>query len=438
MHLTLSWLLVLLVAPPPGLTDPGRVIRARAFVEDLHKGAFARAGKHFAPAMQKALPLDKLEEVWRSAGKQFGRLEKIASAAPLKGRRAPTVALRCTFAKQAMTLLVVFDREDRIQGFFFQVPDAKFPPPPYARPAAFREEAVTVGAGGDWPLPGTLSLPRGAGPFPGVVLLHGSGPNDRDETIGANKPLRDLAWGLASRGVAVLRFEKRTRAHAARLAKDKLPATLKEEVTDDALAAAKLLRAHGRIDPKRVFVLGHSLGACAAPRVGQLDPALRGLVLLAGNSRPLEDLIVEQYTYLFSQGGGPTKEQKAELEQVKKQAAAVKGLREGGAPAAGLLLGAPARYWLALRAYDQKAVAARLTMPMLVLQGGRDYQVTMEDFAGWKKALAGRKNVTLKDYPALNHLFITGKGKSKPAEYALPGHVAAEVVEDVAAWVKKH
>jgi fermentation-respiration switch protein FrsA (DUF1100 family) len=74
---------------------------------------------------------------------------------------------------------------------------------------------------------------------------------------------------------------------------------------------------------------------------------------------------------------------------------------------------------------------------MLVLQGERDYQVTMADFAGWKKALAGRKGVVLKSYPKLNHLFMEGKGKAKPEEYGKEGHVAKEVVDDIAAWVKK-
>jgi dienelactone hydrolase len=307
-----------------------------------------------------------------------------------------------------------------------------------ARRESFREEAVTVGAKGDWPLPGTLALPRGKGPFPGVALLHGSGPNDRDQTIGPNKPLRDLAWGLATKGIAVLRFDKRSRVHGEKMVKSKTPTTLKEEVIDDALLAVKLLRERKEIDPRRVFVLGHSLGAMAAPRVGRLDSSLRGLILLAGNSRPLEDLILDQFRHQFSLEGGPTKEQKEQLGRIEKQVARVKDPKlSADVPAREMPLGIPAAYWLALREYDQKAVAAKLPMPLLVLQGERDYQVTMEDFAGWKKALAFRKGVTLKSYPRLNHLFMAGVGKSKPAEYARAGHVAGEVVDDVAAWVKK-
>src|SRR5262249_12106676 len=158
---------------------------------------------------------------------------------------------------------------------------AAVPPktPPYAKPEAYAESEVVVESG-EFRLPGTMTVPVGGGPFPAVVLLAGSGPQDRAETIGPNKPLRDLAWGLAARGVAVLRYGKRTLVHGPRLVKEKI--TLKEEVVDDAVAAAALLRRQPKINPKKVFVLGHSLGAVAGPQVAARDPELAGLVLMAG------------------------------------------------------------------------------------------------------------------------------------------------------------
>ncbi len=92
---------------------------------------------------------------------------------------------------------------------------------------------------------------------------------------------------------------------------------------------------------------------------------------------------------------------------------------------------------MSLRDFDQVGTARTYKKPMLILQGERDYQVTTEDFAGWKKALAGRPNVTLRSYPKLNHLFMEGEGKAKPAEYEKPGHVAEEVINDLANWIKK-
>jgi fermentation-respiration switch protein FrsA (DUF1100 family) len=414
--------------------------KARALVAALAQEDWAAAGRDFDDAMKKAMPADKLKATWGALLGQVGAFQKQTGTRADKAGKYDALFVTCRFEKTALDVKVVFDGP-RVTGLFFQPARGAFAfkPPPYARPDSFREVEVVVGAA-PWALPGTLTLPRdtGKGRPPAVVLVHGSGPQDRDETIGPNKPLRDLAWGLASAGVAVLRYEKRTRQHAAKLADFKGPFTFKEEVVDDALEAVALLRQRPEVDGKRVFVLGHSLGAAAAPEVGARDKALAGLVLLAGNTRPMEDLVLEQMTYVLSLKGELTDKQKEELEKIKKQVARVKERElSPDTPASQMPLGVPAPYWLALRAYDPAAAAARLRLPLLVLQGERDYQVTMADFAGWKKALAGRQGVTLKSYPKLNHLFMEGEGKARPAEYAKAGHVAPEVVADIAEWVKK-
>jgi pimeloyl-ACP methyl ester carboxylesterase len=263
-----------------------------------------------------------------------------------------------------------------------------------------------------------------------VVLVHGSGPNDRDESVGAEKPFRDLAWGLASRGIAVLRYEKRTRQHGSKLAAVK-DFTVQQETVDDALAAADLLRHTQGIDPKRVFVLGHSLGAMMAPRIGQRDPRLAGLIVMAGATRPLEDIILEQVSYLAGADGTVSDAEKGQIESLRAEVAKVKALKPGDA---GVALGAPASYWLDLRGYDPAAAAKSLKQPLLILQGGRDYQVTPDSLEAWRKAVPG---ATFKTYPKLNHLFIEGEGKSLPQEYEKPGHVAEEVIADLAAWIKR-
>jgi len=196
------------------------------------------------------------------------------------------------------------------------------------------------------------------------------------------------------------------------------------------------------VDPKRVFVLGHSLGAYVLPMILKQDSKAAGGIAMAGIARPLEDVVLEQVEYLVPiQTAGQSDEVKMQgqkkLEEVRQNVAAVKKLEPGheeGPP----LLGMPPHYLVALRGYDPPAMAATLNVPMLILQGERDYQVSMADFAKWKAALEGRKNVELKSYPALNHLFMEGTGKSTPAEYAEAGHVAADVIGDIAKWVAAH
>ena len=164
-------------------------------------------------------------------------------------------------------------------------------------------------------------MPVGKGPFAAVVLVQGSGPHDWDETIGPNKPFRDLAWGLASQGIAVLRYDKRTKVYGAKIQDLMATFTVKEETIDDALAAVALLRRNAQVNPQQIMVLGHSLGGYLLPRIGAADPGIAGLIMLAGMTRKLEDTILDQYTYIFSLSGTLSAEQQQQLEELKKQVA---------------------------------------------------------------------------------------------------------------------
>ncbi|MDQ0377215.1 alpha/beta hydrolase family protein [Amycolatopsis thermophila] len=281
-------------------------------------------------------------------------------------------------------------------------------PPDYAVPESFVEHEVA----------GTLTLPVASGPRPGVVLLAGGGPVDRDETSGPNKPLKDLAWGLASRGVAVVRFDKRSGG-----------VTMAEEYVPDSVAAVRLVAT----ESDRVFLVGHSMGGKAAPRVAASEPPVAGLVILAGDTQPMHEAAVRVARHLRSIGAVP-----AELvDAITRQAAAVSQLTPS-APAEDLLFGFPASYWLDLRDYDPVATAAAVDRPILILQGGRDYQVTVaDDLARWRAGLADRDDVTIRVHEAADHLFFPGTQPSTPAQYAERQHVDAAVIDDIASWIQR-
>ena len=418
---------------PPAAKSP--TAAATELVDHLAKAEFQAAAANFADAMRAAAPPEKLSEIWTAVQGQLGAYKRRTGVRTEKQGPYEVALVSAEFERGTVDFKVVVDDAGRVAGFFIvppQQPGSQAPeyaPPPYVRREAFQEREVAVGSG-EWALPGTLAVPVGSGPFPAVVLVHGSGPNDRDESVGAEKPFRDLAWGLASRGIAVLRYEKRTRQHGSKLAAVK-DFTVQQETVDDALAAADLLRHTQGIDPKRVFVLGHSLGAMMAPRIGQRDPRLAGLIVMAGATRPLEDIILEQVSYLAGADGTVSDAEKGQIESLRAEVAKVKALKPGDA---GVALGAPASYWLDLRGYDPAAAAKSLKQPLLILQGGRDYQVTPDSLEAWRKAVPG---ATFKTYPKLNHLFIEGEGKSLPQEYEKPGHVAEEVIADLAAWIKR-
>jgi dienelactone hydrolase len=422
----------------PTPTGPSNIIAvAQRIITQTAAGDFESAARPFAGAMRDQFPPDKLAQFWAGLIAQAGAFQRVESSKQARLLHYDTVVTAAVFERGRITFQTIFDDEGHVVGLQVHPDETVSPPaayeaPPYVRPGSFHEEEVQVGSG-EWFLPGTLAMPEGQGPFPAVALVHGSGQHDRDETIGSNKPFRDLAWGLASSGIAVLRYEKRTKVYPKEFAALPNP-TVREEVTDDALAAIALLRRTPGIDPGHIFVLGHSLGAMLAPRIGEADPQIAGLILMAGLTRPLEDTILDQFTYIFSLSGSISEDQQRQLDVLREQIAHIKDPALSPDTPPDQLLGVAASYWLDLRGYNPPRTAQGLHMPILVLQAERDYQVTMTDYQGWKDALGGRPDVTFKLYPGLIHLFMPGEGK--PEDYNVPGHVVPEVVDDIAQWIK--
>lgn len=407
--------------------DAAQAESATRFLDALERADWAAAHAMLDARARDAMPPDKLAEVWTSLPKQLGGTGARGPARGIAIGGTPLVAFRIAYPLMPLEARIGFDAAGAIHTFRMvpAAPEAAEPPPP---DAPYTEVDFAVAG-----LPGTLVLPRGEGPYPAVVLVHGSGAHDRDETVGPNKPFRDLARGLAARGIAVLRYEKRNFARPQDFTGDY---TVDRETVDDAVAAVAALRADRAIDPSRVFVAGHSLGAMMAPRIAQRAEGLAGVVLLAAPARSLIDVVPEQVRYLAALEGGVSPEERAQVEQIDAQAAATRALGDADAPRASLLLGLPAAYWRDLAGYDPVSVQQSLPLPLLVMQGGRDYQVTPDgDFARWQSAFDGDPRAELVLYPALNHLFIAGEGAPGPADYLRAGTVDGAVVAAIADWI---
>ncbi len=408
---------------------------AKDVAAELRVGDLAALESRFDDELKVALPDAKLRTFWLGVIGKGGLLKSCAEPRTFLAKEYTLAFTSCTFEKQRAELKLTFQADGRLAGMFLEPEGDERPTwtaPAYVTPETFREKEVRV-ASGSVSLPGTLTIPLGEGPFPGVVLVHGSGPQDRDEAIGGLRPFQDLAQGLASRGIVVLRYEKRSKVYGKEMAAAG-DITVKDEVLDDALAAVQLLYETPGVDRRRVFVAGHSLGAFLAPRIAVLDGALFGVVMLASPSRLMSEVVRDQAQWLADPGASDV--QRAAAPAVRKEADALADLYAGRPdPISRPILGASRSYWLDLEAQRPVDAARSLGRPILVLQGERDYQVTMNDFEGWKRALAGRRNATLKSYPSLNHFFVAGKGRSGPEEYRRPGHVAAEVIGDIAAFV---
>ncbi len=414
---------------------------AKTFIELLAKNDFAAGENYFDDALKSKITAAKLEEVWNGLQSQVGKYKSQESIKTAKSGSNEIVITTTEFENAKLNIQLAFDEKGKVVGLFFTPVEAaesaeKYQSPAYAKPELFTEKEVTVGSG-ELSLPATLTMPKGKGKFPVVVLVHGSGPNDRDETHinTTNKPFKDLAQGLASNGIAVLRYDKRTKVYGGKFVGK--PFTVKEETVDDALAAVTLLRQTEGIDANKIFVLGHSLGGYLIPRIGERDPKIAGLISLAGTTRPLEDVILEQVTYLAMLDGSISKEEQSQIDKLKQSVAKVKSLKQSDANSAEVYLYIPASYWVDLQNYNPPLAAKSLKQPLLILQGERDYQVTMTDFQNWKNALKDRKNVSFKSYTKLNHLFMPGEGTPSPDDYKQTNHVSEQVVVDIADWVKR-
>ena len=405
--------------------------QARKFLQLISTNKFTEAMQMGDPKMQAAMSSAQLEQVWQQLQGQLGKMQSLG-----EGECKPVMNLYeqaiipGNFEKGTKDFLVTCDFSGKVAGFFIKDHASALAEPPYANKNLFEEIPVKVGTG-IFVLDGTLSLPKGAGPFPAVVLVHGSGAHDRDETVGSSKPFRDIAFGLASNGIAVLRYEKRNYKHAKEMIAQLKTMTVKDETIDDAIEAVKVLQEQKKIDPNRIFVLGHSLGGYLIPRIAVAAPKIAGVISMAGSTRPTEDLVIEQFEYLKSL-------KLATQEQVDKGLADAKTLKDPAFYSSDkLVLGAAASYWKDLQGYDPARMAAELKIPILVIQGESDYQVTMKgDFSRWKSNLEKHTNASLKSYPGLGHLFTKAGKPPSPLDYEKAQNVDAQVVDDIASWIK--
>lgn len=396
--------------------------RADALLNNMKAKNYAAAFEMFDPTMQAAVSEEKLKAVWETQLAPLGALRSwtIVQRAEAQGKDL-RVALLSFEHGELQAMIAVDPQSQLISGFRLQAAPASAPtsPAPYVDAGKFRAVDMSVGSA-PFVLGGTLTVPSVLDLVPAVVLVHGSGPLDRDETVGANKVFKDLAEGLASRGIAVLRYDKRTYQYGSKLG-DSI--SVDDEVTNDAIAAVVALRSRPEVDPKRVFVIGHSMGALLAPEIGLRSAPVAGVVLLAPPGRAPWDIVLAQAQYL-----GTSKKDMADLEaQVSRLKAGTLGNEK--------LLGAPQSYWKDLGSKDGIAMAKKLQKPILILRGSRDYQVTDEDVVAWRNGLAGTSGVEILTIPDLNHLFIAGTGKPGPSEYGTPGHVDVRVIDKLAAFI---
>lgn len=303
-------------------------------------------------------------------------------------------------------------------------------------------ERIIVGENTKYPLNGLLTLPDDANiPVPAVVFVHGSGPSNMDEKVGKVTPFKDLAEGLAKLGIASIRYDKRTFVHGFKLMKEK-NVTVKMETIEDAILATEILKKDSRIDKDNIFIIGHSMGAMLAPRIDAEGGDYKGLILMAGSPRKLEEIMVGQYEdVLNSTKGFMHWIIKKQTEKTIKMFDGLYLLTDEDAKKKNMGNGVTLYYFKEMGEHASPKYLTNTQKPILIMQGEKDFQATVEkDYNAYKQLLSGRENVTFKLYENLSHAFVPsvyGDIMKAKQEYNVEQHIGEDVISDIANWILK-
>ena len=376
---------------------------------------YAQAYTFFDESVKSKIAEPLLKETVEKLEMQLGKFKSVIETT----NENETYLYYADFEKVKLDIRITFNEKSKIIGFFF-VPHKEF-----KTQQSLGKEFTIKSNGID--LKGTLLIPENGNLKKLVLFVHGSGPNDRDETVFENKPFKDIAESLFANGIASYRFDKRTYTNPESFS-DK--STIDDEVTNDVLNSIKHFKNDTQFSDYEIIVLGHSLGAFVLPRIATRSNQISKIILLAGNARPLDVLIQEQFDYLYTLN--PSNEMKAEREKISHQ---IENLHSKSfnltTSKDNLPLGLSAPYWKSILDYKPLKDIQKVNIPTLIVQGERDYQVTMKDFELWKFGVQHKKKAKCISYPGLNHLFMTGTSPSTPQEYSIKGTVDTKVIKDI-------
>ena len=409
--------------------------KSEDFFKVLGAEKFPEAYAYFDPTFQAKVSADKLQDMWTTISGKLGKLESISivSSKTQGDFYVFIVEGRFTYDTQAFSL--AFNKSEKIVGMVLQpkANNAEYVRPMYADTNLYTEKEIYITADPKHSLVGILTVPKNVTNYPLVVMVHGSGPSDMDGAIGPNRPLRDLAAGMGAKGIASIRYVKRTTLYANEFVG---AFTVKEEVLDDALTAVAMARTIIGVDKKKIYVLGHSLGGMLAPRIATLAPDLAGIILLAAPARSMSDISKEQVAYMTELANDTTQAMKQNMSMYNKELERSRLTSLGTLKPDSVILGLPASYWIDLNKYNQVETIKKLDKQrVFVAQGAFDFQVSMTDFDLWSAALAGRSNAELKSYVDLNHLLSSQTEKGTMQQYQKAGNVSSILMDDLTSWI---
>lgn len=374
----------------------------------------------FDLSISQQIPIDVLKTLPDQLEEQFGGLKNIIEI----NNDRDTYYFYSEFEKTKMDIQISFNNENKIVGFFL-VPHKIF--------EKADEKNVLNIKSDDIELKGTFLQPIENIQKKLVIFVHGSGPQDRDETIGENKPFKDIAEYLYNSGISSYRYDKRTYSNPETFNDQ---STVEQETINDAVNIAKYFKNNAKFKNYQIIILGHSQGAYLMPKIAEKANVTK-YIFLAGNARPLQDLIIEQFEYMNK--FDPSNISNDAVLTIKKEVDFLNSNKFSlDAQGSELSMGLSAHYWKYLLDYRPLDFVKLIKVPMFFAQGGKDYQVTEKDFNLWKSQLKNNKAAIFKLYPSLNHIFMEISGQiPSPKDYETKGTVSEYLLKDLKDFILK-
>jgi len=400
----------------------------------LEHSNFKQLKKQFSPELKSSLSKQKLEKIWNGIEKQFGNYKSHEASRSISISEGEKSRTRLCFEKGSLELETVFDENNLLIGIFLR--PQSYNVPDYGKNLVYNKEDISINSG-SYQLPGEILYPLNLSKkVPLVIFVHGSGANDRYESIGPVMVFKDLALGLLTKGVASMLYDKRSKVYKNFF--DTAQFTIWDETVEDAINAFKLAKTKKDVDTNQIFIIGHSQGGYALPLILKNCRGARGGISMAGCSRPLDQVLEDQYHYLINLDGKVSLQEKIFLKRETKKIKLVRSDKMfKTAPKRRVLAYWPTAFWRDIKNYDPVNELKKLDIPVLFLQGERDYQVTEKDFNRWKSWFLEKYQWSFISYTKLNHLFIEGEGKPNPAEYWKGGNIPTYIIADIETWIKK-
>ncbi|WP_415329303.1 DUF3887 domain-containing protein [Chryseobacterium sp. MMS23-Vi53] len=367
--------------------------------------------KHVTPEVFKTLP-EQLEG-------QFGNFKNVIEV----NNESDAYYYYSEFEKEKLDILINFTDSNKIIGFFL-VPHKNFDKPDDKTALRIKSDSIE--------LKGTLLEPEENNQKKLVILVHGSGASDRDETIGENKPFRDIAEYLLKNGISSYRYDKRTNSNPEAFNEK---STVEQETINDAVNVSNYFKNNEKFKDYQIIILGHSLGAYLMPKIAEKANASK-YVFMAGNARPLQDVLLRQFEYLHSID--PSNVSEKDLQDMKKKVDFLNSKKFNlNTPKEELPMVLSAAYWKYLVDYKPLESVKLIKVPMFFAQGGMDYQVIAKDYVLWKEQLKNNKLAEFKFYQPLGHLFIKISGTPSPKNYEIKGNVDGGFLKDLVQFILK-